>query len=116
MLGLLGVTDDVVALVAMVWMLVRLTRRYAVVPREQHTASQQEDAATETDTPWDPYQILHVAPGASQDEITRAYRAQIKQYHPDRVADLGAELQQLAHQRTQDIQRAYTALKQEEKS
>jgi len=59
---------------------------------------------------WDPHAVLGVARGASREEIARAYREQLKRYHPDRVADLGPELQRLAHQKTVDIQRAYAEL------
>ena len=45
---------------------------------------------------WDPYAVLGIARGASHDQIVRAYREQLKLYHPDRVADLGPELQQLS--------------------
>jgi preprotein translocase subunit Sec63 len=61
----------------------------------------------DADARWDPYAILGVARGASAEDITRAYREQMKLYHPDRVAGLGAELQQVANQKTRDIQRAY---------
>jgi DnaJ-domain-containing protein 1 len=44
------------------------------------------------------------------DELTRAYREQMKKYHPDRVADLPAEFQALAHQKAIEIQRAYAEL------
>ncbi len=59
----------------------------------------------------DPYEILGIAHGASADEITRAYREQMKQYHPDRVAGLGEELQRVAHRKAVEIQRAYEALR-----
>jgi len=59
---------------------------------------------------WDPYAVLGVARGASRDEIAHAYREQLKRYHPDRVADLGAELQQVAHRKTVELQRAYAEL------
>jgi DnaJ-domain-containing protein 1 len=59
---------------------------------------------------WDPHAVLGVAPGASHDEITRAYREQLKRYHPDRVADLGPELQQVAHRKTIELQRAFDEL------
>jgi len=58
----------------------------------------------------DPYAVLELTRDASRDEITRAYREQIKLYHPDKVADLGSELQRLAHAKTVEIQRAYEAL------
>ncbi len=59
---------------------------------------------------WDPHAVLGIGPGASRDEITRAYREQLKRYHPDRVADLGPELQQVAHSKTVELQRAYDEL------
>ncbi|HSP99076.1 MAG TPA: J domain-containing protein, partial [Candidatus Dormibacteraeota bacterium] len=59
---------------------------------------------------WDPYDVLDVRRGASRDEITRAYREQMKRYHPDRVSGLGDELQEVAHRKTLEIQRAYAEL------
>lgn len=59
---------------------------------------------------WDPHAILGVPPGASEEVLTRAYHDRLKEYHPDRVAALGAELQDLAHRKTLDIQRAYAEL------
>jgi preprotein translocase subunit Sec63 len=61
---------------------------------------------------WDPYAVLGITRGASHDQIVRAYREQLKLYHPDRVADLGPELQQVAHQKTVELQRAYAELTQ----
>jgi DnaJ-domain-containing protein 1 len=59
---------------------------------------------------WDPHAILGVPRGASQDAVTQAYHERLKEYHPDRVASLGGELQDLAHKKTLDIQRAYAEL------
>ena len=53
------------------------------------------------------YAVLKVAPSASVDEIRRAYKLQISQYHPDKVATLGAELRELAERKTKDITEAY---------
>lgn len=58
----------------------------------------------------DPWTVLGIARGASPDEITRAYRERLKEYHPDRVAQLGAELRELAHRKTLEIRAAYDAL------
>jgi preprotein translocase subunit Sec63 len=58
----------------------------------------------------DPHTVLGLPRGAAPDEITRAYREQIKLYHPDRVADLGEDLRRVAHEKTLEIQRAYEAL------
>jgi preprotein translocase subunit Sec63 len=60
--------------------------------------------------PWDPHAILGVPRDASEDDVSRAYRDRLKECHPDRVAGLGAELQDLAHRKTLDIQRAYAEL------
>ncbi|MGB5987615.1 MAG: DnaJ domain-containing protein [Desulfobacterales bacterium] len=60
--------------------------------------------------PWDPYGVLGLQPGASPDEIKRAYRKLALQYHPDKVAHLGQEFQALAQKRFQEIQRAYQEL------
>ncbi len=59
----------------------------------------------------DPYQVLGVGRDASKEEIGHAYRAKMKRYHPDRVADLGEELQAVAHEKAIEIQRAYEELR-----
>ena len=59
---------------------------------------------------WDPYAVLGVRAGVTPDELARAYRAQMKKYHPDRVAGLAPEFQELAHQKAIEIQRAYVEL------
>jgi preprotein translocase subunit Sec63 len=55
----------------------------------------------------DPYQILEVDPQASDDEIEAAYRRQIAQYHPDKVAGAAKEIRELAEKRATDINAAY---------
>ena len=68
-------------------------------------------AAPRATTPrWDPHAVLGVRAGVTPDELTRAYRAQMKKYHPDRVAGLPPEFQELAHQKAIEIQRAYAEL------
>ena len=46
----------------------------------------------------------------SREEIKKAYRGLILKYHPDRVAHLGEELQDLAHQKLVEINQAYSRL------
>ncbi len=58
----------------------------------------------------DPYEILGVKPGASIEEIQAAYRAAAQQYHPDKVAHLGDEFQELAQKKFVEIQEAYNFL------
>lgn len=57
-----------------------------------------------------PHEVLGVAPGASREEIRRAYHALVREYHPDRVAGAAAEIQRLAEERTAELNGAYRAL------
>jgi DnaJ like chaperone protein len=50
---------------------------------------------------------LGVAESASLAEIDHAYRMQISQYHPDKVARLGDDIRQLAEARSKEINGAY---------
>jgi len=54
-------------------------------------------------------QVLELPPTASVEEIREAYRRMIGQYHPDKVASLGRELQELAESKSRDIALAYQA-------
>jgi DnaJ like chaperone protein len=51
--------------------------------------------------------ILGVSPQAGMDEIRRAYQQRIAEYHPDKVARLGAELRELAERKSKEINLAY---------
>lgn len=54
----------------------------------------------------DPYQVLGVAPGASEDEIRQAYRRLAKKYHPDlNPGDKSAA------QKMNEVNAAYDAIK-----
>ena len=58
-----------------------------------------------------PHEILEVRPGASQEEIQKAYRKAVSKYHPDKMAHLGKDFQELAQKRFLQIQKAYEILK-----
>lgn len=60
--------------------------------------------------PFDPHLILEVSPGASYKQIRASYRKQIKRYHPDKVAYLGADFQDLTNKRMIGIQHACDTL------
>lgn len=53
------------------------------------------------------YQTLGIAESASMDEIDHAYRVQISQYHPDKVAKLSEDIRRLAEARSKEINAAY---------
>jgi hypothetical protein len=60
----------------------------------------------------DPHDILGVKRGASMDEIKKAYREQIKKFHPDKVESLklGPEYRSMFEEKTMEIQKAYESL------
>jgi uncharacterized membrane protein YkvA (DUF1232 family) len=64
-----------------------------------------------SEDPFDPYEILGIPSSASSETIQAAYRARMKEYHPDKVAHLGEELQELAHRKALAIQKAYQQLR-----
>jgi DnaJ-domain-containing protein 1 len=55
----------------------------------------------------DPYVVLEVDSQASDDDIDAAYRRQIAQYHPDKVAGAAKEIRELAEKRASAINAAY---------
>lgn len=74
-----------------------------------HQQQQQAQAATDTARY---YEVLGLSPGASQEEIKRAYRALSKEYHPDKVAHLGDEFRQVAEEKMKEINVAYQKLQE----
>lgn len=58
----------------------------------------------------DPYEILGVSKGATPDQVKRAYREALSQYHPDKVSHLGPDIQNLAREKTHKINEAYERL------
>lgn len=58
------------------------------------------------------YEVLKVSPNATVEQIQEAYKKQIRQYHPDKVNNLGEELRNLAEEKSKAINVAYqTALR-----
>jgi len=100
----LGYVDDLIVLATTFWWVRK--RLEQTRPNRPDDRSRRSTSANGR-TRWDPYAVLGVRRGASREEVTRAYREQMKLYHPDRVNELGEELQRVAHQKTLDIQRAY---------
>jgi hypothetical protein len=57
------------------------------------------------------YNVLGVKPESSIEEVKKSYKILMSQYHPDKVATLGIELQNLAKKKSQEINEAYTYIK-----
>jgi hypothetical protein len=56
------------------------------------------------------YEMFEVAPGATLDEIKRAFRREIAKYHPDKVQHLGKEFQEIAAVKAAELTAAYKVL------
>ncbi len=56
------------------------------------------------------YDILELQPGASQEEIKKAYRKMAMKYHPDKVATLGESAKKVATDKFRKVKEAYDAL------
>lgn len=55
-----------------------------------------------------PYEVLGIREGASEDEIKRAYREMVKKYHPDQYQD--NPLSKLAEEKLREVNEAYDYL------
>ena len=74
-------------------------------PRPPETPWQGGPAAAPASATWP--RTLGLLPEASPEQIRSAYKTLMSQYHPDKVASLGIELQQLAEAKSKEIGAAY---------
>ncbi len=82
-------------------------------PRSDQRRSRPAPPETRPDNDVDrrsPHELLGIKRGATEDEIGRAYRKALKLCHPDRVANLDADIQDLAHRKAKALRRAYEQL------
>ena len=57
-----------------------------------------------------PFTVLEIPSNATNEEIKKAYRQMVMQYHPDKMAHLGEEQTQEAHLKFLEIVEAYQEL------
>ena len=112
----LGVIDDLLLIALLTYFYRNRLKKYAARathesvgpdPRE-HTSREKAEAS---ESSFDPYGILSIDSSASGEEIRAAYKARMHEYHPDKVAHLGEELQKVAHRKSVEIQQAYERLR-----
>ena len=116
--GIPGRIDDVLMMAWLAWFYRNHVQQYVTTGSEQEPVGRSAGAGYQQGSPagskhseaLDPYEVLGVTRSASSDEIQTAYWSRMKEYHPDKVAHLGEELQKLAHEKSQQIQRAYRQL------
>lgn len=53
------------------------------------------------------YEVLEVSQQSSLSEIKDAYRKKISMYHPDKVSDMGPEINEIAQIKSKEINSAY---------
>jgi DnaJ-domain-containing protein 1 len=53
------------------------------------------------------FEVLEVPESATDEQIAAAYKRKISENHPDKVAQMGAEIRALAERRSQQINAAY---------
>lgn len=61
----------------------------------------------------DSFSILSLSENATKNEIKKAYRIKMKDYHPDRVEHLGDKLKEVAAKEARNINIAYNLLKEQ---
>jgi DnaJ-domain-containing protein 1 len=80
----------------------------ATPPRGTHASSEPPPPAPPPPPPKrDPWRVLGIAPDTSKDEAKRAFRALVTQYHPDKVAHMAPEFQELAERKTRELLEAW---------
>jgi len=56
------------------------------------------------------YEILEIAATATDEEVKKAYRRMAMKFHPDKVAQLGDEVQKAAGEKFKKVQQAYETI------
>ncbi len=59
------------------------------------------------------YKILEITPDASDEELKKAYRRMALKYHPDRVSQMGEDVEKAAKLKFQELQAAYEQIKKQ---
>lgn len=59
------------------------------------------------------YAVLGLEPGATEDEVKKAYRKLSMKYHPDKVRHLGKEFRNVAEEKMKEINVAYDFFKKQ---
>jgi hypothetical protein len=107
-----GWIDDIVVLIMLYRYLARQRKPQTGRPGDSRNGFGQRQGPSDAafQGPKNPYKILNVPPTADEGEIRSAYRKLASQYHPDKVAHLGKEFQEIAEMRFKEIQEAYQVL------
>ncbi len=112
---------DIVVIVAGLFFGYRLVSNY-LSPNTSQDQTRQDANRSRADSPrqqwernWEPvtpkgaawFEVLGVSETADLAQIEYAYRVKISQYHPDKVAQMGEDIRQLAEAKSKEINAAY---------
>ncbi len=114
--GGLGLIDDLSLIALLTYFYRNRLREYTGRATQENGGQDQRKRssraqAESSESSFDPYEVLGIDSSASGEEIQAAYKARMHEYHPDKVAHLGEELQKVAHRKTVEIQRAHEQLR-----
>jgi DnaJ like chaperone protein len=92
-------------------------RDYQYQHQQDSHKRQQPHRRREQSSLKDAYDVLGLAPSASDDEVKKAYRRLMSQNHPDKLVAKGLpeEMMKLAKEKTQKITKAYETIQQARK-
>ena len=111
-----GLFDDVLVLVYLYYLIKRKPEKIKEKIKGPNTQGEnlKEDTTSSKNekTKLCPYEILEIDSNASEEEIKKAYKKLLSQYHPDKVNHLGDELKIKAKEKTLEIKKAYEELTQ----
>ena len=114
-----GFIDDLLAGIALYYYFYKNSKQ-----QQQRFYNQSRQSHSESFTPPGPggpltmeeaYKTLGVGPGATLDEIGRAYKDKMRMSHPDKVNHLSEELQEKAKELTLKLNEAYDLIKKYKK-
>ena len=57
------------------------------------------------------YKLLQISPKINDDEVKKSYRKMAVKFHPDKVSNMGAAIEQVAELKFQKVQEAYEHIK-----
>lgn len=87
--------------------------RYKKAPEPNKPKREYTEYKAISVTTLNPYAVLGITPVSNIDEIKKAYKSLMRQYHPDKVDNLGDDLKKVALEKTAEINNAYELIKEQ---